>query len=146
MFKPEKKPDAEPAIGDSVYHSMKDWIAKPSLTRVGSYSKIQAASNEVRQILFTRQLKAEKKYGSGVKLSDNLPGMAKAAEKLADAAFFVYHAFHNGDGNINNHFLLVQNLHTLINNLFIDYRAKGATKEKVPKEELEPGERHNWPT
>jgi hypothetical protein len=121
----EEIDDPDSDIADSVYHNLKGWINKPSLSRIGTYSKVQASTNDVRQLLFLRQLKGERKYGKGLQISEKYPAFLKAADKLADAAFFIYHGFHNGDGRPDQNFQLLADLHTFINNLFIDYRAKG---------------------
>ena len=110
--------------GDTVYDNLKNWLIRPAESRIQSYSKTNAASSPVRQLLFERQNKALAKYGSGLKISTKLPTLQKAAEKLADAAFFLYHAYHVGDGKADEKYLLVQNLHTLLNNLLHEFKNK----------------------
>lgn len=111
---------------EKVYDNLKAWLLQPAETRVRSYSKNQAASNGVRQLLFERENKAIKKYGESLGLNEppKTPAFVRAAEKLADAAFFLYHAFHHGDGRADEQFVLVQNLHTLLNSLLSAYRNK----------------------
>lgn len=126
MFdKPKPDPDANPDTAENVYKYLKKWLLLPAETKIGNYAKQQAASNGVRQTLFEREAKAVVKYGEGLKLDARIPPLKKAAEKLADAAFFLYHAFHTGDGRIDDQFVLVQHLHTLLNSLLGAYKSKG---------------------
>lgn len=117
--------DNTPTIEDNVYAHLKNWLLKPAETRILSYTKTNiAANNSVRQILFDREGKAVLKYGAGLDLSNKLPPFRKAAEKLADAVFFLYQAFHLGDGKVTEHFVLVQQLHTLLSSLLGAYKSK----------------------
>ena len=137
---PEPKPasnpsslDANPDVTDNVYNHLKNWLLKPADTRLQSYTKTQvASSNAVRQLLFEREGKAWVKFGEGLRLSNRLPPFRKAAEKLADAAFFLYQAFHLGDGRVDDQFVLVQQLHTLLGALMGSYKTKSPTPASNP--------------
>lgn len=122
---PKADPNANPDVADNVYRHLKSWILQPAETKIQEYAKKQSASNGVRQLLFERDVKALTKYGEGLKLETRLPPLKKAAEKMADAVFFLYQAFHLGDGRVDDQFVLVQHLHTLLNSLLGAYKSKG---------------------
>ena len=87
---PEKLED--PPESKLVYIELANWLADSSEQKVHSWTKVSAATNEVRQILFERQKKAETKeeFGGGLKLNQGPDGLITAAMKLADALFFLF--------------------------------------------------------
>lgn len=78
------------AVAGLVYPKLVSWLIEPAARRVGSWSKIFSASNEVRQLLFERQRKGADKYDGGLRFEDGPLGIVQATEKLADALFFLY--------------------------------------------------------
>lgn len=73
-----------------VYPKLVSWLIEPAARKVGSWTKVMSASNEVRQLLFDRQRKAEEKYGEGLKFDEGPDGLYEASNKLGDAIFFLY--------------------------------------------------------
>lgn len=76
-----------------VYPKLVSWLIEPASRRVGSWSKIFSASNNVRQLLFEREQKAVGKYGEGLKFESGPEGLSEAALKIGDAIFFLYKFF-----------------------------------------------------
>jgi hypothetical protein len=86
---------AIPPIGKLVYPLLVNWLIEPTTRRIGTWSKIFSASNDVRQILFERQRKAATKseYEGGLKLESGPDGLIEGVNKLADAVFFFFKFF-----------------------------------------------------
>lgn len=77
-------------IAGPVYPKLVSWLIEPANRKVGSWAKFFSASNEVRQLLFDRNRKAQEKYGDGLKFEEGPNGLAEAALKVGDAVFFLY--------------------------------------------------------
>lgn len=80
------------ANGALVYPELVTWLVNDDEKKIHNWTKVRAATNEVRQLLFERQRKAETKesYGGGLKLDEGPDGITHAAVKLADALFFMF--------------------------------------------------------
>lgn len=118
---------AMPAISGLVYTELVKWLIEPTTRRIGTWSKIFSASNDVRQILFERQQKATMKqeYDGGLKLDSGPDGLIEGVSKLADAIFFLF-KFHKNKPSlplrtdkvqIENQLKLAEDLVVLLNHL-----------------------------
>lgn len=85
--------EKESLVEGLVYPLLSKWILEPAESRVGQWAKKNIASNEVRQLLFDRQKKAESKpeYEGGLKVeSGDHDSLEEGAKKLGDAIFFIF--------------------------------------------------------
>jgi len=72
-----------------VYDLLKTWLHDPT-NKILHWQKAHSLTNELRQLVFDRDLKAQSKYGAGLTLDDKAGGLPEAANKLADALFFLF--------------------------------------------------------
>ena len=77
-------------VSTLVWPLLKQFITNPSQLRQQWRMKIPGKNPELRKILFEREKKAQKKYGRGLSLFEDKPGIKEAQEKLADSCFLLF--------------------------------------------------------
>lgn len=123
---------AMPSMLKLVYPELIKWLIEPTTRRIGTWSKIFSASNDVRQVLFERHRKATSKaeYEGGLKLDSGPDGLIEGVSKLADAIFFLF-KFHKNKQTpdtrtdkvqIENQIKLAEDLVVLLNHLVSELR------------------------
>lgn len=125
--------ESKPSLENLVYPELTKWLLEPGERRINQWVKKNISSNEVRQLLFERQKKAESKpeYAGGLKFNDDShDSIAEGAKKLGDAIFFIFkHLKKNKSSesrtaqvNASNGIKLVEDLASLVSSLVVELK------------------------
>lgn len=116
-----------------VWPLLRDWLTRKDEEgsrkgRFGSFLKFIDARN-LRQVLFERNKKAEKKYGEGLSMEVGDAGVQTGVDKLSDAVYFLFKTLHEAESlcahnpnEYNRQLDLITDLHNVLGTFVADLK------------------------